>query len=441
MANQLICDLCGGKIVMRAGGVGVCENCSMEYSLESLREKMGQPQQSAPQAPAVKAEDDRIKNKLLQAKRALVAKHYWDAAKYCEEIHDIDCTHQEAWFIRVQAEVLRDPKWGASKLTNARPYIEDEKLWQQILTNLRPALKDTEFDEYSAECAIKLLAVDGTFGQEYVQILLENTAKKIKEQADWQRNRFAEHQRKRPPFTPSDNADIVSIERNFGRCLLTFQNTVKALGQLLAACEQRGLKLDEAFEKPFGQMQAFFDDAEKFRQWKSHMEISSGVRHELSFHDRLEPFITEESKEYHALKREYERAIAPIAKKLQQAKQNAIDQYWVDNRAKKEKLEQERADLQKQIQQLQQKEKEINSDKTGQTLNKRIGELQRELASLGVFKGKQKRAIQDQIAQLRSQISRWEKDHAVAKDANRRQISVLRDRIARVNRNLQNPEI
>ena len=47
MANQLICDLCGGKIVMRAGGVGVCENCSMEYSLESLREKMCQPQQSA----------------------------------------------------------------------------------------------------------------------------------------------------------------------------------------------------------------------------------------------------------------------------------------------------------------------------------------------------------------------------------------------------------
>lgn len=64
MANQLICDLCGGKIVMRAGGVGICENCSMEYSLESLREKMGQPQQAAPQT-TVKAEDDRIKNKLL----------------------------------------------------------------------------------------------------------------------------------------------------------------------------------------------------------------------------------------------------------------------------------------------------------------------------------------------------------------------------------------
>ena len=440
MANQLICDLCGGKIVMRAGGVGICENCSMEYSLESLREKMGQPQQAAPQT-TVKAEDDRIKNKLLQAKRAFDIKHYYDAAKYAKEVHDIDCTNQEAWIVYVQAEALRNPQYAASTLAQSRQYIEDEKMWRKILDNIRPALLQTEFSEYSAEPAVKLLSIDGEFGSEYVAILLENAAKKIKEYADHQRNRFAEHQRKRPPLTPSDNADLVSMERNFKQCLLAFEKIVKALGELLAACEQKGLKLEKAFEKPFGQMQAFFNDAEKFQRWTSKMDIVGGVKRELQFRDCLEPFITADSKEYHALKREYQRAIAPIEKKLQQARQNAIDQYWVNNRAKKEKLERERADLQKQIEQLLRKEKEINSDKTGQTLNKRIGELQRELAGLGVFKSKQKRAIQEQITQLRSQISKWEKDHAVAKDANRRQISVLQDRIAKVNHRLQNPEV
>ena len=252
---------------------------------------------------------------------------------------------------------------------------------------------------------------------------------------------FAEHQRKRPPLTPSDNADAVAMKRRFELCLLEFQKLVSALGKMLTACEERNLKLDEAFGKPFGQLQAFFDDAEKFKCWKSKMDIVGGVRREVEFQDYLDLFIGADSKEYHALKREYQRVIAPIEKRLQKAKQNAIDQYWIDNRAKKEKLERERADLQKQIEQLQRKDKEIDGDTTGGKLNEKICQLQQELAGLGIFKGKQKQAIQTQIEQLCSQLSRWEKDHAIAKETNRRQISNLRDKIIKVNQSLQNPEI
>ena len=302
MANQLICDLCGGKIVMRAGGVGICENCSMEYSLESLREKMGQPQHAVPQT-TVKAEDDRIKNKLLQAKRAFDIKHYYDAAKYAKEVHDIDCTNQEAWIVYVQAEALRNPQYAASTLAQSRQYIEDEEMWRKILDNIRPALLQTEFSEYSAEPAVKLLSVDMKFGEEHIKILLDNAAKKIKEWADRQRQSFAEHQRKRPPFTPSDNADMVSLKRRFGICLMEFQKIVLALEKMLIACEQRNLRLDDAFGKPFGQLQAFFDDAEKFKCWKSKMDIVGGVRREVEFQDYLDLFIGADSKEYHALKR------------------------------------------------------------------------------------------------------------------------------------------
>ena len=349
MANQLTCDLCGGKIIMQTGGKAACEQCGFEYSLESLREKMGKPQQAAPQASAANATNDVVKNKLLQAQRALDAKHYWEAAKYAKEIHDIDCTHQEAWFIRVQAEALEKPQWAASALAQSRQYIEDEKMWQKILDNIRPAVKQSEFTEYNADPAVKLLSVDLVFGKEYVEILLENSAKKIKEWADQQRKAFAEHQRKRPPFTPSDNADMVSLKRRFGICLMEFQKIVLALEKMLIACEQRNLRLDDAFGKPFGQLQAFFDDAEKFQQWTSHMEISGGVNREIKYNDRLEPFINGDSKEYHALKREFKRVIAPIEGRLQKVKQDAIDQYWKDNRVRKEALEKERSDAKKQI--------------------------------------------------------------------------------------------
>lgn len=36
----LKCDICGGKLVMQAGKIAKCEYCGLEYSTESLREKV-----------------------------------------------------------------------------------------------------------------------------------------------------------------------------------------------------------------------------------------------------------------------------------------------------------------------------------------------------------------------------------------------------------------
>ena len=36
----LTCDVCGGKLVMQAGKIAKCEYCGLEYSTESLREKV-----------------------------------------------------------------------------------------------------------------------------------------------------------------------------------------------------------------------------------------------------------------------------------------------------------------------------------------------------------------------------------------------------------------
>ncbi len=38
--EALVCDVCGGKLVMQAGGVIICDYCGMQYSTESLRQKV-----------------------------------------------------------------------------------------------------------------------------------------------------------------------------------------------------------------------------------------------------------------------------------------------------------------------------------------------------------------------------------------------------------------
>lgn len=36
----LICDICGGKLVMGSGGIAVCDSCGMEHSPDRMKEKI-----------------------------------------------------------------------------------------------------------------------------------------------------------------------------------------------------------------------------------------------------------------------------------------------------------------------------------------------------------------------------------------------------------------
>ncbi len=35
----LVCDICGGKLVMGSGGIAVCDSCGMEHSPDRMKEK------------------------------------------------------------------------------------------------------------------------------------------------------------------------------------------------------------------------------------------------------------------------------------------------------------------------------------------------------------------------------------------------------------------
>ena len=38
--QALVCDLCGGKLVMGTGGTATCDSCGMSYSMERMKEKI-----------------------------------------------------------------------------------------------------------------------------------------------------------------------------------------------------------------------------------------------------------------------------------------------------------------------------------------------------------------------------------------------------------------
>ncbi len=79
--KPLVCDICGGKLVMGAGGIAVCESCGMEYSPERMKEKVQEVRGT------VKIDtSDRVKNLYQLARRAKAEENYENAAKYYSDI-------------------------------------------------------------------------------------------------------------------------------------------------------------------------------------------------------------------------------------------------------------------------------------------------------------------------------------------------------------------
>lgn len=83
----------------------------------------------------------------------------------------------------------------------------------------------------------------------------------------------------------------------------------------------------------------------------------------------------------------------------------------------------------------------LNNDNKGKELQNQIHSLQREHDSLGLFKGKQKQAILEQINGIRYELTKWENTCAAARKENGARIKTLTFQLEQVEKSLVNPKI
>lgn len=143
----LVCDLCGGKLIMGAGGIAVCDSCGMEHSADRVKEKVQEIKGT------VRVDNTHmIENYLEMANNAYNADNNVEAESYCNKIIEIDPTNYKAWFLKGKAagwqstlqnsRVSESVSAFAKALTNA-PEEEKEELTEQAkeqIINLSKAM-------------------------------------------------------------------------------------------------------------------------------------------------------------------------------------------------------------------------------------------------------------------------------------------------------------
>lgn len=100
--KQLVCEMCGSTDLIKQDGVFVCQTCGTKYSVEEARKMMVEG--TVEVTGTVKVDNSAaIKNYLDMARNAINAGNNKEADEYCNRIIEIDVDNWEAWLIKGRA--------------------------------------------------------------------------------------------------------------------------------------------------------------------------------------------------------------------------------------------------------------------------------------------------------------------------------------------------
>ena len=399
--NQLVCEMCGGTDLVKQEGVFVCQSCGTKYSVEEARRMMIEG--TVEVAGTVKVDNTtKLDNLFSLARRAREDGNRDKAIQYYEQILMEEPNSWEAAFYSTFYSSIQshrnDETGKAIKLLRGCIYsvinlvkntVEDESEQESILRNIAEnidVLCVTFFND-TADILINLQNSSDSYGY-------------TSEQVD-RRRRLYQH-------VGSIFIDASQVLALLGFTILELFGDNHALEILANTYIDQSIRMVNAsdYEMTF-------------------MEVTT-----YSVHDSQKKTITSEYNQQRRLITE-------------QNVKRRTDEYWKAHQTERTKLESEKESLVMRLAALNEEIPMIPQNTDGYShileLQEKVKSLTADKANLGIFKIKEKRAIDQQIESVNAEISPIQAriDSAIAEVKER--ISPIESRIEAIDTELTMP--
>lgn len=446
--KKIVCDLCESTEFIKENGMFVCQGCGTKYSLEEAKSMMkevagdptpvsGAPVVSIPMGNPNQAQIDNI---LVLATTAYEAQNYAEAENYCNRAIELDAMCYKAWMLKAKAvgwqskvDNLRIEESAHSfcKAIDFAPDEEKEEVKNAAVEELRRlgialvSVRKTRFsgspdnDERGGIInsstvfldSLKILLQHGN-NVAIPDGLMEEIAKLIDEAAVAALNmtqrawRSVEHPSKKDFDTYLGwNSNIETVLRY-----------AIAIGDAdYEESVNRYRHLKDVLQAPMN-----VDVHSETREWSSYLSMYTWKREYIlaqSAKDTRNKQMRECDSKISEMQKKANEKKAADAKKAAEEKAARIKAYWeahaedkVALESEKKELETKRDALAAEINDLQTEincyevkgpvPSEVETEKT----RNQIRELDNRRASLGIFSGKEKKQITEEIASLNGRL-------------------------------------
>ena len=439
--KKIVCDLCEGTQFVKEAGFFVCQGCGTKYSLEEAKSMMHEVEDggSAPatavptmSVPFVNPNQQQIDNLLILATTAYEAQNYQEAENYCNRAIETDATAYKAWILKGRAV-----GWS-SKIDNLR--IEEAAHSYCKAIDFAPEEEKENVKNETSEDLKKLgIALISLRAQRF-------TNNPCKEEADGFKND------KQTLFNALlillMHGNVVGIPEGYNEEIAKLISDASEAGYRRIKQAYDGLPhpttndLQDAGDRLnlcVDLMQMAIDSSELDAEDDIHrydimieiLEYKIGMTsygnggyndysRTWSLNDVAKRAHRDVINTFREKKTEARKAAEEQKKKEAEERKQRIEAYWAAHQEEKNRLDSEKAELEKKLIRLQQehsalcdtidkREKELKTpvpaEAESDKLREQVRELNRRRANLGMFSGKEKNRITDEIAALEGRIS------------------------------------
>lgn len=451
--KRLTCEMCGSTDLIKQDGVFVCQACGCKYSIEEARKMMVEGTVDV-SGSTVKVDNTGLIDSYLQtAENALRAQNNEEAENYANKIIEIDPTAYRAWFIKGKAA-----GWQTTGRNNRYPesIVNWCNAWKFAPEEMHEALAD-EIEEEAKSISAAILQMECNSFTNYRS---EDNFNDVTNALTMIQNQFSELFLKtkidcdKEPFktqlarivnsgavNASNEADKDFGPENRNRDKYQWERYTAAQDWCLSLLD-KAYSLTEDDDLCFTICKNYIAIAEAVKDSCSYTYENGGYIRDYSFTDSAKKNRAkaidnwkEKSQKHDPEKRKSELALtqAMISESHSAEEQElARRQYWQEHASEKAALDQEKAALEAQTAELQQTA-EQNPDRLEMIrINGTIGELERQLRGLGFFKGKEKRALQEQIDAQTAQRNVHENAWRAASKQNEEAQNKLKQRLTEI---------
>lgn len=453
--EKIVCELCEGTEFVKDGGMFVCQGCGTKYTAEEARAMMkeveGGPVVTG--APVGNVNQQQLDNLLLLASNAYAADNQEEAEKYCNRAIEYDAMCYKAWFLKGKAigwsSTVKNPRIAEAahsfkQAVDFAPDEEKESLAGEATEELKRlglasiSLRKKRFSQYPDDEELNgftsdmnnlingLAVLNGKEGEaakagslgsldflKYLGIKLKALAADIPKEylnqiAEMMDDAATEGFRNTTRKYDNDNRPM---PKDFQKTLTEIDNCYSLLDfalDLSSGAEDKDIKRHENKIRIYeyaNRMTAYSNYSDSYRGWMLTDAAKQSRRDSISSSRKKVQELRSKARE----KAEEER------KKAEEAKQARIEAYWAAHPEEKSKLEGEKkqledqvstinaqvADLNKQIEKVKgQKMTKAPSDVEADQVRDKIAELEERKRKLGIFAGKEKKQLADEIEAL-----------------------------------------
>lgn len=443
--KKIVCELCDGTSFIKEGGMFVCQGCGTSYSAAEAKSMMREVEGDAPVAapvtmPQANPNQQQLDNILVLATSAYEADNKKEAENYCNRAIEIDAICYKAWFLKGKAvgwqskiDDLRIEEAAHSfcKAIDFAPEEEKEDLKNQAVQELKNlglaliSLRKQRFSGDPNEEELKGFTSGRKVLLDSLMVLLRHgnavgMPEGYLDEIATMMNEAAVAAYKMAT-TAWRNVDYPT-DKDLSTYIDWMCNIESLLRESIDASDEDEEKDIVRYENLILVLKDPIGKKSYKREWSSYQSkyIHVGSKSLTDAACNLRRKQAQECEDkIAAIKRRTAEKKAAEERKAEEEKQQRIKAYWEAHVEEKAQLDTEKAELQKQESKIktevaelnrqinilnQDRQKPVPSEVETNELKSQIKELENRRAGLGIFAGKEKKQINEQIAALRGRV-------------------------------------